>query len=448
MRIAVIGAGIVGVTTAYELAADGHEVCVFERLGSVAAGESFAPAGLLAPGTLWPWQTGASDRRWFMPWKATAPTVRIARGADRSARRWAGRAAKAQASLPREALHRLSLFSQQRLREISHTHRLATERTEGVLVLLRSRESRQLVEPGIVALAELGIAHQRLDADGCRAIEPGLNPEAPLYGGIHLPDAESGNCRAFAGLLRSEMGGVQFRYHTAVQHIVPGPRPEIVRMYAPPDEPPVAAPGAASNAATRVDRDDPPTLPMAPEPVTERFDAIVLCTGVQTNALLGPLGLTLPLQAVWGCSVTAPIRHNEQHPDQGPRAAVIDIARGISIGRIGNRLRVAGGQDIGGQTGEPPPGALDDLYACLHDWYPGISRLDQGLPWKGARPSLPDGAPVIGASGQPGLWLNLGHGDHGWALACGSARVLADQIAGRTPAVDAERFGLSRWLPR
>jgi len=151
---------------------------------------------------------------------------------------------------------------------------------------------------------------------------------------------------------------------------------------------------------------------------------------------------------VWGYSVTAPIRHNEQHPDQGPRAAVIDLAQGVTISRIGNRLRVAGVQELGGSPAEHNPQALESVYARLHDWFPGISRLNQALPWKGARPSLPDGAPVIGTAGPPGVWLNLGHGNNGWALACGSARVLAEQIAGRSPPVDCERFGPSRWQVR
>ena len=89
--------------------------------------------------------------------------------------------------------------------------------------------------------------------------------------------------------------------------------------------------------------------------------------------------------------------------------------------------------------------ALQTLYKVLSDWFPSAGRLSSGVQvWKGARPMLPDGPPVIGASGRPGLWLNLGHGSSGWALSCGSARVLADQMAGRTPEIDTEGLGIER----
>ena len=80
----------------------------------------------------------------------------------------------------------------------------------------------------------------------------------------------------------------------------------------------------------------------------------------------------------------------------------------------------------------------------LADWFPGAALLSQAQHWKGARPMLPDGPPVLGASGLGGIWLNLGHGSSGWALACGSARIVADQLAGRPAAMDTVVFGVER----
>jgi len=120
-----------------------------------------------------------------------------------------------------------------------------------------------------------------------------------------------------------------------------------------------------------------------------------------------------------------------------PQSAVLDARLGVSIARLGQRVRVAGGREWGRESSTPSKAGLQRLYRALSDWFPGAVRL--GGPagnvqeWCGAQATLPDGAPLIGASRVPGLWLNLGHGPCGWSMACGSARVLADQVGGRAP---------------
>ena len=116
----------------------------------------------------------------------------------------------------------------------------------------------------------------------------------------------------------------------------------------------------------------------------------------------------------------------------------------VAISRLGARVRVAGSAEVGGTLARHHAGAVQTLHKVLHDWFPGAARTAQAQVWKGARPMLPDGPPVLGASGIEGVWLNLGHGSSGWALACGSARLLADAVAGRAPAIDTEGLGLDR----
>jgi D-amino-acid dehydrogenase len=116
----------------------------------------------------------------------------------------------------------------------------------------------------------------------------------------------------------------------------------------------------------------------------------------------------------------------------------------VAISRLGARVGVAGSAEIGSSSTRMNDAALATLYKVLHDWFPGSASVAQAQRWKGARPMLPDGPPVIGRSGSEGVWLNLGHGSSGWALACGSARVIADQLAGRAPPIDTTRFGLER----
>jgi D-amino-acid dehydrogenase len=124
---------------------------------------------------------------------------------------------------------------------------------------------------------------------------------------------------------------------------------------------------------------------------------------------------------------------------------VTDQQHQVSISRLGKRVRVTGGAELGGTPNTKSPAALATLYKVLRDWFPGAASLSGGVQeWKGARAMLPDGLPILGASGIAGVWLNLGHGTEGWALSCGSARILADLIGGTAPGPDISALGISR----
>jgi D-amino-acid dehydrogenase len=228
-----------------------------------------------------------------------------------------------------------------------------------------------------------------------------------------------------------------------VRALHPGRAPQLTHEYLPPDESPTTLLSVAADARSA---EGPPTVPMAVGPVTEAFDAVVLCAALGAPALLAPHGLRLPLLAVYGYSVTAPLRQLEEYPDLGPRSALMDERYKVAISRLGNRVRVAGSAELGGRVQEHHAGALATLHKVLNDWFPGAARLSQAQRWKGARPMLPDGPPVLGASSIAGVWLNLGHGSSGWALACGSASVVAAALAGRAPPIDVEGLGVSRLL--
>ncbi|HEY0819835.1 MAG TPA: FAD-dependent oxidoreductase [Rhizobacter sp.] len=443
MRVAVIGAGIVGVTSAYELAADGHEVTVFERRGSVAAESSFANAGVIAPGYVTPWASPG------MPWHVIShlfqrhSPVRVNPGLGPSTLGWMWRWWRACRPLAyrsnRARLQRLASYSRQRLHHLTHTMQLDYERAEGYLVLLRSARDAERAQSGLAVLQEAGVRYQVLDATQCRQVEPGLNADAPLHAGIHLPQDEVGNCRQFALLLRTEAErlGAKFRFHTHVQSLQPGPRPTLTKVYSPMEE--------SSWASADAGRFDGPSTDVLPfEPETESFDAVLICAAVDSKHLLRRHGLKLPLAPVYGYSVTAPLRKLDVHPDLGPRSAVMDERYKVAVSRFGSRLRVAGSAELGGRPERHHKAALATLYKVLNDWFPGAAHMSQAQVWKGARPMLPDGPPLLGASGLPGVWLNLGHGSSGWALACGSARVVADAIASRAPAIDTEGLGLER----
>jgi D-amino-acid dehydrogenase len=443
MRVAVIGAGIVGVTSAYELAADGHEVTVFERRGSVAAESSFANAGVIAPGYVTPWAAPGMPLHVLSHLLRRHAPVRLNASLGPGTLGWMWRWWRA-CSAPthrsnRARLQRLASYSRQHLHHLTKQLRLDYERADGYLVLLRQARDADRAKPALTALADAGMKYRMLDAAQCREVEPGLSADAELFAGIHLPQDEVGNCRQFAMLLReaAEQRGARFRFHTTVQSLVPGRTPRITKVYAPMEESTWVNPELVRQEA-------PPTDVQPFEPETESFDAVVVCAALDSARLLGTHGLKLPLAPVYGYSVTAPLRKLDVHPDIGPRSAVMDERFKVAVTRMGNRLRVAGSAELGGRPERHNRAALATLYKVLNDWFPGAAHMSQAQVWKGARPMLPDGPPLLGHSGLGGIWLNLGHGSSGWALACGSARVVADGIAGRTAAIDLEGLGVDR----
>ncbi|MBT9506500.1 D-amino acid dehydrogenase [Rhodoferax sp.] len=414
MKIAVIGAGIIGVTTAYELACDGHEVTVMERRAAAAEETSFANAGIVAPGYVTPWAAPGMPSKVIQHLFSRYAPVKV--GLPLSLRelawmwRWY-RACQPETYLANRAqLQSLALYSRDRLHHITADLKLEYDRSDGYMVLLRSEKDSKLAQPGLQLLRDAGLTFKELSPVEARKAESALNPDTSFFSAIYLPDDEVGNCRQFALMLKNEAlrMGVKFAFNTTV---------------------------------TQINTSAGATVSIAGEQVPRPFDAVVMCAGLDSTRLLGPLGLKIPMVAVHGYSLSAPIRE----PLNAPRSAVMDEHYKVAISRLGNRVRVAGGAEIGGASDKKRASSVATLYKVLHDWFPGAANLASGVQqWKGARPMLPDGPPILGASGLSGLWLNLGHGSSGWALSCGSARVLADLIGGRTPGMDVAGLGVDR----
>ena len=417
MKLAVIGAGVIGVTTAYELAADGHEVTVFERCSAAAEETSFANAGVVAPGYVTPWAAPGMPSKVFGDLFSRHAPVKISLPLSGSELAWMWKwyqACKLETYLANRArMQRLAFYSRERLHQLTATLLLDYDRSQGYMVLLRTEKDSQMARPGLQLLRDAGVAFSEVTAAEARKIEPALSPDTPFMGAIHLPNDEVANCRQFALLLKNEAQrmGVKFEFNRMVGQLNPG---------------------------------QPASISIAGESAPRSFDGVVMCAGLASAGLLKPLGLKIPMVAVYGYSISAPIRE----PLNAPRSALMDEHYKVAISRLGNRVRVAGSAEIGGSPGVKRAASIQTLYKVLHDWFPGAAQhahLGAHVQeWKGARPMLPDGPPIIGSSGIPGLWLNLGHGSSGWALSCGSARVLADLVAGKSTDVDMEGLGISR----
>lgn len=421
MRIAVIGAGIVGITTAYELAVDGHEVTVFERRGAAAEEASFANAGVVAPGSVTPWAAPGMPGKVLGNLLSRHAAVKLSLPLSGNDLAWMWkwwRACKLETYLANRArLQRLAFYSQSRLHQLAADLQLDYDRADGYTVLLRSEKDSRLVQPGLQVLREAGVAFSEINAEDVRKIEPAINPDTEFLGGIHLPNDEVANCRQFALLLKDKARhlGVKFEFNTTVDQL-----------------------NMAQAASVLI----------AGENTPRQFDHIVMCAGLESAALLKPLGLKIPMAAVYGYSISAPIREALN----APRSALMDERFKVAISRLGNRVRVAGSAEIGGSLRKHRASSIQTLYKVLHDWFPGAAKTSNNgantgasvQVWKGARPMLPDGPPIIGNSGIAGLWLNLGHGSSGWTLSCGSARTLADEMAGRAAEIDMEGLSVAR----
>ena len=418
MKIAVIGAGIVGITTAWELAVDGHEVTVIERRGAAAEESSFANAGVVAPGYVTPWAAPG------MPWKVLSHMLSryapVKVGASLSGRdlawmaRWWRACTKARYLASRAHMQQLAFYSRERLHAITADLQLEYDRSDGYMVLLRSESDRRMIQPSLAVLKDAGMAYSELDEKGARKIETALNPDTPFFGAIHLPHGEVGNCRQFALLLKNECqrAGVNFEFNASVRRIIP------------------------------ISQGQGVGLRLVNEATPRAYHAVVVCAGLAAVDLLKPLGVKVPMAPVYGYSVSAPIRE----PLNAPRSAVMDERYKVAISRLGQRVRVAGSAELGGRADQHRKSSIQTLYKVLQDWFPGAAVHSSGVQvWKGARPMLPDGPPVIGACAVPGLWLNLGHGSSGWALSCGSARALADLVGGQGPALDLSGFSQKRF---
>ncbi|MGY8526906.1 D-amino acid dehydrogenase [Paracidovorax citrulli] len=430
MHAIVIGAGVIGVCSAWYLREAGFDVTVIDRRPTPAQETSFGNAGVIAPGYVTPWAAPGMPAKVLRTLFASASPVVFRPSADpamwRWIARWLGETRLSRYRVNKLRMQRLAFYSRSCLHELRDRLGIEYEQSRGYLQLFRGERDLAMAQPALALLRENAVPHRLLDGAACRAIEPGLAGDTPLAGGLHLPEDESGNCPMFTRRLRqlAEAAGVRFVMETAVQRIDVQPDGRMaVRMAA-------VVSGSSSQAAAGTDA------------TTLTADRVAVCAGVDSTALLAPLGLRVPLYPVKGYSATVTVRD----PLQAPLAALMDESYKVAITRMGNRLRIAGTAELGSRKLDLRPAALHTLLKVGRDWFPAAGNYNEATLWAGARPMLPDGPPLIGPTRIAGLYLNLGHGSTGWAMACGSGRLLAAQMAqgfGQTAGPDIDMEGLT-----
>ncbi len=416
MKIVVLGAGVIGVTSAWYLRRQGHEVTVIDRRPGPALETSFANAGEVSPGYSAPWAAPGvplKALRWMM--QRHAPLILRPRP-DWATLSWLARmlanCTPAAYAVNKARMVRLAEYSRDRLQALREETGIAyDERTRGTLQVFRKPEQVEAAGKDIAVLREGGVAFDLLDAEGCVRAEPGLAPSRRLIaGGLRLPGDETGDCHKFTVALArmAESEGVAFGYGVGVRGLI-AERGRVV--------------GAGTDAG-----------PL-------RADAVVVALGSHSPALLRPLGLRLPVCPVKGYSLTLPIR------DEGraPLSTVMDETYKVAITRLGDRIRVGGLAEIAGFDLSLRASRKATLLQSVEGLFGGAGDAARATFWCGLRPMTPDGTPVVGRTPVPGLWLNTGHGTLGWTMAAGSGRLLADLMSGARPAIDAADLGIARY---
>jgi D-amino-acid dehydrogenase len=414
MHVIVIGAGVVGVTTAYYLRRRGLDVTVVERNAGVAQETSFGNAGVLAPAYVAPWsQPGMPGKVLAYLFRREAPIVfrpRLQRDLWRWLWRWYRECRVERFRVNRARMQRLAYYSRDCLHTLRARHAIDYEQERGYLQLFRTPAELERTAPARQMLTEAGVPHRLLSADECRAQEPALAASTPLAGALHLPDDEVGNCAYFTRRLKEicAADGVEFRFSLRAERLA-----------------------AEAGEVTGLQCDG--------EALTA--DRYIVAAGVDSRALLDPLGLRLPLLPVRGYSATVAITRLEH----APHLSVMDEAYKVAITRLGQRLRIAGTAEIGGDGRKLRPSSLRTLIRVARDWFPAAASYAQAQFWCGARPMLPDGPPVLGATPVRNLFLNVGHGSSGWMLACGSANAVTRIVAGDAAEIDLDGLTLERY---
>ena len=416
MKVAILGSGVIGVTSAWYLAKAGHEVVVIDRQPGPALETSYANAGEISPGYASPWAAPGipmKAMRWLFMQHAPLilrPTFDVAMW------RWIvamlGNCTEKAYAVNKSRMVRLAEFSRDQLIALRQETGISyDERSQGTLQLFREQKQLDGIGKDVAVLQADGVPFEVLDKAGCIAAEPGLaNSQSPIVGGLRLPNDETGDCFKFTNALAdmAKAAGVTFLHDHKITRLVQG-----------------------KGSIDHVETDKGPV----------DADAFIVALGSYSPLLVAPLGIKLPVYPVKGYSITVPITAAER----APVSTLLDESFKVAITRLGDRIRVGGMAELSGFSTNLPDKRRDTLEYSVGSLFPAAGDLGKARFWSGLRPMTPDSTPVIGSTRIPNLYLNTGHGTLGWTMAFGSGHVIADIISNRKPAIETADLSIARY---
>jgi D-amino-acid dehydrogenase len=291
-------------------------------------------------------------------------------------------------------------------------HSLDFQQHSGILQLFRHPKEQQKIHSGLAVLTEADIPFQLLDAAACYQLEPTLNQQTALAGGIYLPQDGHGNCALFSKQIKliAQQSGVQFEFSTLCEQIQ-----------------------SHKNGVTL-------HLKQLHQSTQQQFDAVVIAAGANSSLFFKHIGLDLPIAQFQSYSATASIKNNEDCP----RLSIIDEFEHTVITRMDKRIRIAGTLRLGKNTKKTDELSWENLRQIATDWFPNAANYHTAQTWNSAHLMLPDGVPLLGQTHKPNIYINLAHAEHGWAMATGSGKIIADLISGNKPDINLDGYGLMR----
>jgi len=408
LKILVLGAGVVGTTSAWYLAQAGHEVTVVDRQPIPGKETSFANGGQISVSHAEPWANPhilPRLRKWLgredapLLWRWRADPAQLAWGL-----RFLGECLPGSTRRNMAAIVALSLYSRGRLRALREELGLQYDQLErGILHIYTDRQEFAAAVEAAKVMRGLGLDRDSIDVARCLELEPALADAAHLLvGGDYTRSDESGDAHKFTRVLaeKARAAGVKFRLQSTIERI---------------------APGGSQIAGILVNSENGPELLTA--------DAYVVALGSYSPLLLKPLGICLPVYPAKGYSATLTLADGAV----APSVSLTDDERKLVFSRLGNRLRIAGTAEFNGYNLELNEVRCQALMQRARQLFPRLQVEGEPEFWCGLRPATPSNVPCIGRTRYNNLWLNTGHGTLGWTMSCGSAAALADLVSGRRP---------------
>jgi len=418
MKVLVLGAGVIGVTAAYYLNEAGHEVTVLDRQVGPAMETSFANAGEISPGYATPW-AGPGVPLKAIKWLLMRHGPLVVRPRMEKAM-WVWmlqmlrNCTSARYAVNKARMVPIAEYSRDCLRALREEIGIAyDERSRGTLQLFRTQSQVDGTGSDIEVLEQFGVPFELLDPAGCIAAEPALaRVRDRIKGGLRLPGDETGDCKLFTERLAAvcRERGVTFRFGV-----------ETGKLFR----------NGANDALQGVEVDG--------KRVTA--DAYVMALGSYSARWMRKRHVPIPVYPVKGYSLTFPVAN----ADAAPVSTVMDESYKVAITRLGDRVRVGGTAEISGYDLTLHESRRATLEQSVRDMFPDAGDPAKASFWCGLRPMTPDGPPIIGPTRYKNLFVNTGHGTLGWTMACGSGKVLADIMSGRTPDIDVSQLGMERY---
>jgi D-amino-acid dehydrogenase len=412
MKILVLGAGVIGVTSAWYLTKAGHQVTVIDRQPVAGMETSFANGGQISVSHAEPWANPAAPVK-ILKWLGheDAPLLFRLRV---DWRQWSWGLRFLLECLPGRTrdntltILRFAIYSRQALQGLRRETGISYDHLERGILHIHTDPTELAAAHERVALMQAhGCAIQIKSAGECVGIEPALaNSRAGIVGGIYAPEDESGDAHLFTRALagRAAEAGAVFQYETAVESLyVEGSEVKGV-----------SATGPNGQAAKF------------------EADAVLVAMGSYSPLLLEKIGIRIPVYPVKGYSVTILM----DRPRAAPSVSLTDENAKLVITRLGNRLRAAGTAELNGYDTSLNDTRCNAILARVKNLFPEAVSSNEATRWTGLRPATPSNVPLIGRARYRNLYLNTGHGTLGWTLACGSGKALADLMDGRAPEVE------------